>query len=55
MDPYPTEKPIWAMVKYATATLSRIAPWPERSVSVQRRTEKPPEAGRPAPRKLPGP
>ena len=36
-----------AMVKYATSTLSRIDPWPERNVPVQRRTERPPEAGRP--------
>ena len=48
MDPYPKEKPTWAMVKYATSTLSKIDPWPERNVSEQRRTERPPEVGRPA-------
>ena len=55
MDPYPKEKPTWAMVKYSTDTLPNIDPWPERRVSVQWRTERPPEAGRPAPRRLPGP
>ena len=55
LDPYPKEMPTWAMIKYLIDTLSNIDPWLERSVSVQQRTEKPPEAGRPAPRKLPGP
>ena len=54
MDPYPKEKPTWAMVKHATSTLSRIDPWPERNVSEQWRTERPPEAGRLAPRRPPG-
>ena len=48
LDPYPKEMPTWAMIKYSTYTLSKIDPWPERSVSVQQRTERPPEAGRPA-------
>ena len=48
LDPYPNEKPIWAMVKHATSTLSKIDPWPERNVSEQRRTEWPLEVGRPA-------
>ena len=48
LDPYPKEKPTWATVKYSTYTLFKIDPWPERSVSVQRRAERPPEAGRPA-------
>ena len=48
LDPYPKEMPTWAMVKYATHTLSKIDPWPERSMLVQQRTERPPEAGRPA-------
>ena len=50
LDPYPKEKPTWAMVKYATSTLSKIDPWPERSVSEQGRTERPAgpkEAARP--------
>ena len=55
LDPYSKEKPTCAMIKYATYTLSRIDPWSERSVTVQRRTERPPEVGRPAPRRLPGP
>ena len=46
LDPYPKEKPTWVMVKYTTSTLSRIDPWPERRVSVQWRTERPPEAVR---------
>ena len=48
LNPYPKEKPTWAMVKYSTDTLSNIDPWLERSVSVQQRIEKPPEAGHPA-------
>ena len=55
LDPYSKEKPTWAMVKYATYTLSRIDPWSERSVTVQRRIERPLEASRPAPRRPPGP
>ena len=55
MDPYPKEKPTWAMIKYATYTLSRIDPWSERSMMVQRRTERLPEVGRSAPRRPPGP
>ena len=55
LDPYPKDKITWAMVKYAIYTLSRIDPWSERSVTVQRRTERPLEAGRPAPRRPPGP
>ena len=55
MDPYLKEMPTWAMIKYSTYKLSKIDPRPERSVSVQRRTEMPPEAGRLAPRRLPGP
>ena len=46
LDPYPKEKPTWAMIKYATYTISSIDPWSERSVTVQQRTERPPEAGR---------
>ena len=38
LDPYPKEKPTWAMVKYSTYTLSKIDPWSERSVLVQQRT-----------------
>ena len=48
LDPYPKEETTWAMVKLATSTLSRIDPWLERNVSEQRRTERPPEEGRPA-------
>ena len=48
LDPYPKEMPTWAMIKYLIDTLSNIDPWLERSVSVQQRIEKPPEAGRPA-------
>ena len=48
LDPYPKEKPTWAMVKHATSALSRIDLWTERKVSEQRRTERPPEVGRPA-------
>ena len=48
LDPYPKEKPTWAMVKYSAKTQFSSDPWPERSVSVQQRTERPPEAGRPA-------
>jgi len=48
LDPYPKEKPTWAMVKYATYTQSRIDPWSERSVMVQWRTERTPKAGHPA-------
>jgi hypothetical protein len=55
LDPYPKEMPTWAMVKYAAYTLSKIDPWLEGSVSVQWRTENPPEAGHPAPRRLLGP
>ena len=55
LDPYPKEKPTWAMVKYSTYTLSKIDPWSERSVTVQRRIVRPPEVGRPAPRRPPGP
>jgi len=55
LDPYPKEKPTWAMVKYSIYTLSKIDPWSERNMTVQRRTERPLEAGRPAPRRLPGP
>ena len=43
------------MVKYSTYTLSKIDPWLERSVTVERRTKRPPEAGHPAPTKLPDP
>ena len=55
LNPYPKEKTTWAMIKYTTSTLSRIDPWPERSVSVQRRTERLPEVGRPDPRRPLGP
>ena len=55
MDPYPKEKPTWAMIKYATYTLSRIDPWSERSMMVQQRTERLPEVGRPDPRRPLGP
>ena len=55
LDPYPKEMLTWAMIKYSTYTLSKIDPWPERSVSVQQRTERPPEAGHPAPRRPPSP
>ena len=48
LDPYPKEMPTLAMIKYSTYTQSKIDPWIERSVSVQWRTERPPEAGRPA-------
>ena len=44
LDPYPKEMPTWAMIKYSTYTLSKIDPWPERSVLVQRRTKRPVEA-----------
>jgi len=40
---------------YPGSTLSRIDPWPERNMSEQQRTERPPEAGRLAPRRPPGP
>ena len=53
LDPYSKEKPTWAMVKYSTYTLSMIDPWSERSVSVQRRTERLPDAGCPAPSRPP--
>ena len=55
LDPYPKEKPTWAMVKYSAKTQFSSDLGPERSVSVQWRTEGPPEAGRPAPRRPPGP
>jgi len=55
LDTYPKEKPTWAMVEYSANTLSRSDPWAERGVLVQWRTERPPEAGRSAPRRPPGP
>jgi len=55
LGPISKREPTWAMVKYSTYTLSKIDPWSERSVMVQWRTERPPEAGRPAPRRPPGP
>ena len=55
LDPYPKEKPTWAMVKYSAKTQFSSDPWLERSVSMQQRTERPPEAGRPAPIKPPDP
>ena len=55
LNPYPKEKPTWAMVKHATSTLSRIDLRPERNVSEQWRTERPQEAGRPTPRRPLGP
>ena len=48
LDPYPKEKPTWAMVKYSAKTQFSSDPWLERSVSMQQRTERPPEVGRPA-------
>jgi len=48
LDPYPKEKPTWAMVKCSANILPRSDPWPERSMSVQQRIERPPEVGRPA-------
>ena len=33
LNPYPKEKLTRAMVKHVTSTLSKIDPWPERSVS----------------------
>ena len=50
LDPYPQKKPTWAMVKCSANTLSNIDPWSEKSVMVQQRTERLPEAGT-----LPGP
>ena len=50
LNPYPKEKLTRAMVKHVTSTLSKIDPWPERNVSEQGRTERPPgpkEAARP--------
>ena len=55
LDPYPKAKPTWAMIKHTTSTPSQIDPWPEKSVSVQRKTERLPEVGHPAPRRPPGP
>ena len=55
LDPYSKEKPTCAMIKYATYSLSRIDPWSERSMMVQRRTERLPEVGRSAPRRPLGP
>ena len=55
LDPYPKEKPTWAMVKCSANILPRSDPWPERSMSVQQRIERPPEVGRPASMKPPGP
>ena len=55
LDPYPKEKPTRAMVKYSAKTQFSSDPWLERSVSMQQRTERPPEAGRPTPMRPPGP
>ena len=55
LNPYPKEKITWAMIKHTMSTPSRIDPWLERIMSVQRRTERPPVAGRPAPRRPLGP
>jgi hypothetical protein len=55
MDPYPKEKPTWAMVKYSAKTQLSSDLWPERNVSVQQKTERPPEAGRPGPMRPAGP
>ena len=48
LEPISKVKTTWAMIKDTPSTPSRIDPWPERSMSVQRRGEKPPKAGRPA-------
>ena len=55
LEPISKVKTTWAMIKDTPSTPSRIDPWPERSMSVQWRTERPPEVGRPAPRRPPGP
>jgi len=55
LEPISKVKASWAMVRYKTSTPSRSDLWPKRSVSVKRRAEKPPEAGRPAPSRPFGP
>ena len=50
LEPISKVKATWAMIKHTMSTPSRIDLWPERSMSVQWRTERPPgpkEAARP--------